>query len=689
MLSLARVAFAQAGNEFAYRYESAASIHALSDEQAAQSGSVFLKGVVTQSVDQGLAIQDASGGVWVYVDHPELYSPGDVVEVYGTVVPGFFAPAAKATSIRKRGRGPLPTPRPVNYHELSTGDLDCQYVTVSGVVRSVDLRGRTPIVHSAWLKIALDDGTIDATLPVEYAPLAKELIDARIRIDAAAVTFMNLDKQIIAPMLSLAGMENIKLLVPPPANLFATPVTPIGRLMQYRSGTDYVHGIHVAGVVTYYKPGESLVLEDAARALLVKTMQVSPINIGDHVEAVGFPAPKDSGPILEDSVFRRTNAGSSLRPTPINIADLSSGTRNYTLVSAEGTLLRNVIEPSGPALLLQNGANIFFAELYTPSADANVLRELREGSKLRVSGIGMRETEGSWNYGGENARSDRYKIVLRSPSDIQLIAPPAWWTTRPAIFTAIALLVVLLFLFFTHLIYSRSERWRLRSVLDERERLANEIHDTLAQSFAGIGYQLQAIRRALPEGSSQLRQQLDIARQLARRSHKEARLSIEPLCAESYGQVDLLSLLESSARKMVPDDSIQMTVNGTYDSNVLTTKITDTLLRICLEAIANAVRHADPKNISISLQKVDDLIRLSIEDDGVGFVKGGNLLGFGLPAMRRRAVAISAKLEITSQLGRGTCVAVTVPVAERRRGFGFIHRILQKVREQLSYGRTK
>jgi len=176
-------------------------------------------------------------------------------------------------------------------------------------------------------------------------------------------------------------------------------------------------------------------------------------------------------------------------------------------------------------------------------------------------------------------------VLLRSPGDVQVIRPASWWTTLHIIYLA-AILGVLVLLFFGLVVYGRLEGWRLQAVLEERERLANEIHDTLAQSFAGIGFQLQAIRKAIPSESPGLRQQVNLARALVRHSHKEARRSLEPLSPEPPEEIDLLSSLESSARAMVEGGSIEVTAATTGAPRPIPTEIAASLLRIGQEAIA-------------------------------------------------------------------------------------------------------
>jgi signal transduction histidine kinase len=206
------------------------------------------------------------------------------------------------------------------------------------------------------------------------------------------------------------------------------------------------------------------------------------------------------------------------------------------------------------------------------------------------------------------------------------------------------------------------DHWRLQAVLKEREWLANEMHDTLAQSFAGIGFQLQAIRDAVPDGSPRLRKQVDVAWSLVRHSHKEARRSIEPLSIDAPHEFDLLSALVGSAKKMVGDGSVEVNTESAGPQRAMPPHIYGALLRIGQEAIANAVRHADPRAIGISVSYSAKQVRLAVQDDGCGFVMSASLLGFGLRGMRKRAAAIGARIEIVTEPGFGTCLEVMAPL---------------------------
>jgi signal transduction histidine kinase len=622
---------------------------------------VELRGVVTEAVEQGMVVHDGTAGIWVYLDDAQKFHPGDLLQVDGKVSSGMFAPVVNASQVQRIGTAPLPRAAPANYMQLSSGDLDGQYVTVEGSIRAVGLQDTAPQSKRMRIKLKMSDGLLTVTLPESNLAAARALIDANVRITGTALCSKNDSGQIIAPALATDGLSGITVINAPPTDLFNLPLLPIRRLMQYRSGTAYGQRVHVQGVVTYFQPGERLIMESGGAALYVNTMQTGPLTPGDRVEAVGFPAPRGSGPILEDALLRRQTTGPPPLPTPVTVPDVCTGQLNYNLVDVTAHLLRQIREPSRDVLLLQEGSQVIVAELEGANVNG-ALPDLDAGSTLRVTGINTLEVGGSWNYGVSSAEAVRCSLLLRQPSDARVIAPPSWWSARHMFYIAVAL-GLLMFAFLLQALAGQAEKWRLQAVMAERERFAHEMHDTLAQSFAGIGFQLQAIQRSVPDSLPQLRQQVALATDLVRHSHKEARRSFDPPNPAQEQSIDLMADLEYSARQMIEGGPIGMTVETSGDVIEIETRVASELLRIGQEAIANAVRHATASHLSIRLQFALGSATLTVEDDGIGFVNRGDLLGFGLRGMRKRAASIAARLEIDSTPGNGTRIRVIAPLA--------------------------
>jgi signal transduction histidine kinase len=187
------------------------------------------------------------------------------------------------------------------------------------------------------------------------------------------------------------------------------------------------------------------------------------------------------------------------------------------------------------------------------------------------------------------------------------------------------------------------------------------MHDTLAQSFAGIGFQLQAIRDEIDDRGA-IDRELDLASSMVRRSHVEARRSIAALRPELLESVGLLRALEQRARSMVAGGAIRVTAFTSGEAHSIPVRISDTLFRVGQEALANAVRHADPHTLLISLTYSEAMLQLLVQDDGKGFVVGADSAGFGIRGMRKRADTISAELQIRSAPGQGTTVQAIAPM---------------------------
>jgi signal transduction histidine kinase len=654
-------------------FHSIPAIRSLSFEQASLGRPAVIRGVITLSVEGGFVVHDATDGIWVYWTRFEDYAPGDDVEVRGSIGPGLFAPVVSATSVRKLGVVPLPTPLPVTLKELSSGDCDAQYVTLTGSIRSVGKRENAGQSKHLILRIDTGSGTLMATLPGSADEPINRILDGTVRITATAMSSKNNNRQLIVPILAISSSQNIVLLRPPAAEPWSTPLLPIGRLMQWHSGTDLRHRVHVAGTITFYRPGESLVIEDHGSALYARTDQSNELALGDRVDMLGFPAPRDSGPILEDAIFRRVGSGAPLPPAPVKIANLCSGNFNYNLISTEGILVQQLHGPSQGTLLLKDGPNIVEAEL--DSGAEPKLRSLHDGSTVRIRGINALRVSRAWNYDVDGAEKVHCKILLRSEADATLLARPTWWTVQHAIYVAMALAALAL-LFLIQIVRSVYDRGRLQAALAERERLAHDLHDTLAQSFAGIGFQLQAIRREIPRDCRSLERQVDLARDLVRHSHNEARRTFSSYSAEPIHRFDLLRRLEQAAQKMAEGGAVQITASLAGDPRPLRPAVSTALLRIGQEAIANAIRHADPTHLRIALLYDENRVTLSVTDDGIGFVESGDLLGFGLRGMRKRAAAVSATFEISSVPGKGTQLSVVVP-SQSAFGFSGIRHALQ------------
>jgi ligand-binding sensor domain-containing protein/two-component sensor histidine kinase len=218
-------------------------------------------------------------------------------------------------------------------------------------------------------------------------------------------------------------------------------------------------------------------------------------------------------------------------------------------------------------------------------------------------------------------------------------------------------------------------RWRVQqvesrfhAVLAERNRIAREIHDTLAQGFVAVSVQLQIVSRLLGSSTDAARQHLGQAQELVRSGLEDARKAIWELRSQSAENQDLAAKLVKMADRVTTGTRIKtdVRVNGTY--HPLPERVEGELLRIAQEAVTNAVRHADPNRVEIQLRFARKRMELSVEDNGRGFsgkipaTEDGH---FGLTGMKERAQQIGGSLTVSSKEGQGTRVSVEIPTGEK------------------------
>ncbi|MFJ3544614.1 sensor histidine kinase [Streptomyces rubiginosohelvolus] len=221
-----------------------------------------------------------------------------------------------------------------------------------------------------------------------------------------------------------------------------------------------------------------------------------------------------------------------------------------------------------------------------------------------------------------------------------------------------------------------AEAERTAGALAERERLAREIHDTLAQGLSSIQLLLRAAERSLPENAP-AGPHVRAAREAAQANLAEARSFVRALTPPDLEHGSLAAALERlCARTTAPELTVRFAVSGTPVE--LPTPYEVALLRTAQSALANTVRHAEARRAEITLSFMDTSVALDVVDDGRGFDpsgapghergEGGDG-GFGLPAMRARAGSLGGALSVESAPGQGTAVALTLPlpVAEAER----------------------
>ena len=207
---------------------------------------------------------------------------------------------------------------------------------------------------------------------------------------------------------------------------------------------------------------------------------------------------------------------------------------------------------------------------------------------------------------------------------------------------------------------------REAGVLDERQRMAGEIHDTIAQALTGVIIQLEAAQQALGD-QTELQRHVDNATQLARDSLAEARRSVHALRPAALDGGQMPSVLADVAQRWSALNGVAVEVATTGQPRWLHPEIEVTLLRVTQEALANVAKHAGASRVGVTLSYMGELVTLDVRDDGAGLVQDrppdgvGTGGGFGLTAMRQRVERLSGRLDIESEPGGGTAISAHIP----------------------------
>jgi signal transduction histidine kinase len=202
---------------------------------------------------------------------------------------------------------------------------------------------------------------------------------------------------------------------------------------------------------------------------------------------------------------------------------------------------------------------------------------------------------------------------------------------------------------------------RQAGVLAERQRLAGEIHDTLAQGFSSILMLVQAADAQLEAAPSTARGQLALAAQTARENLAEARTLVGALAPAQLEPGNLEDALRRIAARAGDELGVRASFETSGSPRQLAANTEVVLLRTGQEAIANIRKHAAARTVAIRLTYAESAVVLEVTDDGAGFDPALEAGGYGLRGMRTRADEAGGRVQVTSQPGQGTCVLVEVP----------------------------
>jgi len=674
-----------------------AQVKRLSDDEADRAYPVRLQGVITYfNAQAGLAVlQDETGGTFFNAGSSNQPSRlqlrhGDVVSIEGETQPGRFVPSVTGwndspVQARVLGRRPLPTPRRLEPYELANPINHAEWVEITGVVRGIsDAFDRFGPNYLA-IEISNSSGIFEAIVrsnPDERRQF-DDLPGAIVRCRGVFQTLAGNFGRLTGLRLLVHGFSDFTILDPGIKSFHRLPLRKAKSILQFSPAPS--PRLRVQGTVTLTDPGRGFFMHDGSGTLWVQTPQLDPIWPGKLVEVVGFPTDRDGFPALFDAIFQVI--GETPLPKPLRTSVLGglSGIYHGTLVRLEGTVVDTFMQPGSQNLLLRADDKFFPVRLLRDKSIP--LATLPErGSFVEIDGIcfnEFRRKRGVISDTEKRFEAVSFVLLIQSPEAIAVIRKPPFWSVERVIWaTGFLLGALALALAWISALRRQVARQTViiqdkvarETIMDERTRIARELHDTLEQELAGIQMQLDAASGHLDKEPTIAKETLDMARALLRHSRHETRRSVWDLRSTALETGDLQRAFAEVLEMVHGKTGIDLSIQTTGKPFRLSTSVENNVLRIGQEAVNNAIEHACAKSIRILLQYSETAVTLQITDDGKGFdVHGPETRKeghFGLIGMRERARKIGAFLEISSAPGEGATISLTVPLPQGKTSSG-------------------
>lgn len=691
----------------------AADVISLPPARAAQYLKVSIRGVVTAAdpfLNGRFFMQDATGGVFVDNAKGRRLSPGDIVEVSGITYPGAYAPTVTGPKVKVVGTGELPPAKPVSVEQLMSGSEDSQRVEISAVVRDARIDGSRLTMDLATGGYRFRAFVI---APADFA--FRKLVGAEVLLrGTAAEAHIRSLRQLIFLEIYIPTLADLVVRTPETIEPFAKPVMPLNNLAQYRKDSSLSQRVHVRGVVTLLQEGQGLFLQDADGGLQVQSRYAAGFAVGETVEAAGFPGFENFHPLLEEAVFRKSPTPlSPSQPKPVTLDQLENGLHHAEYVSLTGRLIERRVRyeaerRTAPAvattiLVLQSSNWTFTVE--SSCARQQELAAIPLGSEIRASGVCLTDID-------SDGKLRSFQLLVVKPEDVVVLQRPGWLTPQ-RLFIGFAITCgglvliagwtvmvsrrnsVLNFLIrereqaqrelqqandqLEERVKARTEQLkfeitsrkeaevRFKAVLDERTRLAQELHDTVEQTLTGIALQLDTAAKLHQRSSSDSLTHLELARHLMSQSQAEVRQSVWDLRRLVQEQFDLPVAMLETARDMASGLELKIELETAGSVRSLPEIIEENFLRISREGVVNAIKYSQASALMLRLEFEPARVVLEVRDNGRGFdphqAAGPEHGHFGLLGVSERVKRLGGRFTLQTAVGQGTTLRVEIPLA--------------------------
>ncbi|HZV34619.1 MAG TPA: sensor histidine kinase [Verrucomicrobiae bacterium] len=656
----------------------AEEVHWLTRQEAASGQHVLIHGVVTCVLPtfQAAVVQDNTSGIYIDYWNLGLDDPlrvGELLEVEGTTDPGKFAPLIRASRIARLGTRELPTPAHPYWDQLINGSLDTQFVEIEGVVTAVSTKGVTLLTHG---------GKIDVQVLGINGVALKLYEGALVRLRGCL--FASWD-----PISHQVNVSEIRMFVPqvtvveaPPADPFAVTPKRVWALLQFDPHASALRRVKVSGQIVHERNGEYYAMEGADGFRFIPK-QGANLRVGDLVDVVGFLNLTGPSPVLQEALARKVGVAALPDARPLDEKNLFRPEYDAVRVSVQAVLLN--LSRDGQTLELQTGLQRFVAHLggdaaTSSFADSTRARHSKQidlplGARLQLTGI-YAGSGGNRTTGMDVAN---FELLLNSPSDIQVLKRPSFWTLQRLLVLVGALAGVLGFALFWirllhHKVQQRTAQLRKeiqdrekaehqRALAQERARIARDLHDDLGSSLTEITMLATTGPGPKPPVGETIKR-MDV---IAGKSRTLVYALDEIVWAVDPERDTLASVaryLASYVEEYLAGLNVVCRVHipNTFPDQVISGEVRHHLFLAVKEALNNAVRHGCASEVCFHVRVNENQLWILITDNGNGFDTFGRPNGHGLSNLRNRLEHLNGRCELDSAPGSGTTVSLQLPL---------------------------
>lgn len=638
----------------------ASDVRALSLAEARLEKEARLTGVVVYVERTGILVQDETASTFFRPTERQLsLKVGDEIEVRGRTQMGRYFAGLGPSEVRVLRRGLVPPTIAVGYDDIVSARYFYQRVAVEGIVRSIGQK-------NDWIALRLAMGP--RIMEIRFArpsSHSRDFIDARVRISGISAGSINDQRQLIETFLRIQSWDDIEILDPPTPDDRMPNLKP-SELLAFRPNGRPERRIAVSGTVTAVFPNGEIYLEQDGTAFAAGLTGPAEVAVGDRVDLAGFVGVFQFAASVVDAEVRRREPGPPPPSVPVASPDLLTSSHDTRLVAIEARVADVFKSPEGYILVLADKKRTIQA--YVPGAEALPA----SGGLVRVTGICHVELAPSPEF---LRQAGAIHLQARSPNDVVIVEAPRWWTPRKLVAALGVLVGVILIAGIWNLVLHQQVRrktWALRERIEsevalvERQRIAQEFHDTLEQDLTGLGLRLDAAAtRSFDENGRQI---LAVSRSLLARIQAETKNIVSNLRDPAPLETDLVTALEEITKNSAGLAGLEVGLQIGIRPPLLAGSTLHHLHMMARESVNNAVKHANASRITIAVTVEQGRLMLRVSDNGGGLENDAMTRGksghFGCIGIRERARKIGATVAWLTTGGQGTTVEIVLPLQD-------------------------